>query len=263
MEADQKLMPRELNARPRKAIPSEQQSQLKYAARLLVFGLWTLPIWFGVAALVLVTLWGVLGKDQQAVVKALEVKHKAGDLDSRLASVDFTVDGQTRHERFGISQAEYELLGGSSFALNRDEPRTIRVRTLQLGPIEWSRSISQDESVAGYAMFVGLVLFIGCAVFYAGYRKMWIPIVRLEALYREGLATPGTIIVVEPPRGDGKVGSVTYAFTQPGGESCEAKQKVSMQEFAAIRVGQSVTVLHLDGQAKPSVIYEYGGYRCE
>ncbi|MCX5663021.1 MAG: hypothetical protein NTW19_25335 [Planctomycetota bacterium] len=78
-------------------------------------------------------------------------------------------------------------------------------------------------------------------------------------LYRNGVPASGTITAKLRRR---RFAYLRYRFSGPDGRDHELTHSVTSHAYNEAKVGGSVTVLHFEGKAKPSVIYEYGGYRC-
>ena len=54
-----------------------------------------------------------------------------------------------------------------------------------------------------------------------------------------------------------------FVFRGDDKQQHQGTAKVAEQAWEQARKGESVTVLHLEGRSQPSLIYEYGPYRCE
>lgn len=220
----------------------------------------------------LVDVWGLMGSDVPGrAISVSKIDHLRHGPSFR-ASYKWELDGLTLRGETTIKPEEFDALIAAGV---RDRSRSrsqspffpssttapLALRTLRIGPWRMTDAASwfpSDRPSIAFMILLPLLLAspmlvgVGCSG-----RETW----RTWQLYRWGRATRGVIARKRDDRATRFW--IDYAITTPDGHQHKATQRVDMLLFQQIREGEEVTVLHPEGKSKPSVVYEYGGYRCD
>ncbi|MCX5663025.1 MAG: hypothetical protein NTW19_25355 [Planctomycetota bacterium] len=186
------------------------------------------------------------------------------------AAFDYVVDGQTLHDKSDISPAEFQGLAAAGLPVGQAvQPvpnglsAPMQVRTLGLGSLRSTKAVSSSRNGWGQVGFLALWATFWNSVMCVFAYKMYVEPWRRGRLYRVGLPAPGVIEAKHVHRGKSVSYSVEYMFVALDGREIKAKHEVAQWAYDRAEPGQAVTVLHFEGKTKPSVVYEYGGRRCE
>jgi hypothetical protein len=206
-------------------------------------------------------VWSLFGVDQPGTPTRTWTVSAGRSGSTYHAAFVYTRGGVTYSDECEMTPEEYAFIGspprrGASVTVRVVEVKSLRYARLRDTSTTLFDQIESDVLLATFfggfgALAVWLFFFSVCRT----------KRVRLR-LYRWGVPEPG--VVKGTRRWSGR--SITsyyldYEFVDADGVSRSASHEVDGQAYSAAAAGQSVTVLHLKGRAKPSVVYEYGGYR--
>ncbi|MCX5663022.1 MAG: hypothetical protein NTW19_25340 [Planctomycetota bacterium] len=260
-------IPIELQPRPRRVRWTDPRRRFW----ALAAGLGSVVVFLGGIALAWPTATTVavalLGEEMAACATAIWRPDVSGGEAQPMAAFVYHVDRVAWVGRTRITPAEFDALAAAGVPRGRpiaDAPpgptSTLMLRILDVGPILRVKASSVARVSPGVLTLDAAIalawLALVAAMFHAGALRPW----RLAWLHRHGVASSGTLKACRISRGWARL---EYTFRGPDGAEQHGVQRVAARECAAVREGQAVVVLHPAGKATPSVIYEYGGFRCE
>ncbi|MCX5663023.1 MAG: hypothetical protein NTW19_25345 [Planctomycetota bacterium] len=264
-------IPPELLCQPRRVRLARPALHALFAFGLLItaimaiVGSWTLSELVGNIGLVL----GGTNVTARAIAVKAHPKTRLGLTYS--VDYEFDLDGVQSRGNTYISHPEVARLRNEGLGpdASNGQPAgrgqvTIQMRTWNLGPFRWNMSSSEFAGDSAY-----IAMPAGCSVMFVpagfggffGLVYYWL---RLRRLFKMGLPARG-VVISKKKSFNGRITTydIKYAFQTPDGERHEGVEGVSRCAFDEVNEGQTVTVLHFEGKSKPSVIYEYGGFKCE
>lgn len=271
------VIPPELTRRPRRVVWRRQADYLSrlglWLALVIVLTLMLVPLQ------ILVMRVGWLVARQPLAVNAEAMTYRSGKggsrielryrLPTRASAVGFVEI--TEDDAASLTAAGVPVVGKYWSIADRRSPEPTpsaavpaTLATYSLGPFETIRFASESSAsqVRGSLLIPAWFVLIGLGVSsYLCLNHGW-PTQRPRStrqLYRRGSAAQGR---VESKAVRKNRPTIHYAFHLPDGTRREASHEVSLLNYDKVQVGQSVTVLHFEGKSKPSVVYEFGGFKC-
>lgn len=216
-------------------------------------------------------IWGLLGRDLDARVTAIRATQDGRGRPEFFAKYVLEDGARRRTGEVKVKSAEFDALKaqgapemrmGILDPINSIEGPPVRMtlRILDAGSWQWVDKASNfmtDWRAIGLCIGLDLWMFWLIGGHFGRHLHSWW---RCRSLYRLGIATRGVVVCKRHSRATRFW--IDYAFTTPDGHQHKATQRVDMLLFQQVREGEEVTVLHFEGKPKPSVVYEYGGFRC-
>jgi len=211
-------------------------------------------------------IWRVAGTDIDGVATQISIHHSSKGGTSYSMTYNYRWNGIVRSASRSINSTQFSRLqGGNRIVKNQADIHVpVRVRTAGIGRFVYAEPILEGDNEAGnfFLMFFMAAFWNGITWIF-GY-LFWISPWRIHRLYKKGTPALGTITDKTTTRG-GKGSTyynLLYEFETPATGKAKGKQTVSFAQWDQAHIGDEVTVLHWEGKAKPSVIYEYGPYIC-
>ncbi len=179
-------------------------------------------------------------------------------------SYKYSVGGEVRSKSADVDEATFTRVGGTRKpAVEQPAYGTVTVRGIGVPPLYYDTL--QEKSGSFLFAWLFMILWatiwngVMCAFWYGLYIQPW----RMRRLYRNGNIGFGVITEKYLGTGKSRTAYFKYKFFTETGLAGEGKMTVpDRKAYEAAKVGENVIVLHRDGKTKPSVIYEYGAYRC-
>jgi len=176
----------------------------------------------------------------------------------------YPLHGQTRTATSDVEEETFTHLGATREPkLEIPKYGSLTVRGLGWPPAYYDSVI--EPGVSLWPQWFGILFFalfwngILSVFLYGAYVVPW----RMRRLYRTGQVGFGAITHKGTTTGKNRSNYVEYDFFTATGQPGHGKTQVYNQKaFDAAQVRQNVIVLHPAGKVKPSVLYEFGGYRC-
>lgn len=270
MTQDPAALPPELESRPRR---------VRWARKSDAGGLWGGRLFIlphiiagvGVTCFLFVLIaWTLLGTDIPAQPISVWTSTSKKHGTSYYSTFSYVVDGQSFTGDSDISVSEYLRIappGKSATGPNQlaavPSAAPLTIRTFGLGRWRYTKSASSAQTGWGQIAFITLWVTFWNGILSVFVNLLYIKPYRQFRLYRAGLPAPGVIEGKQVIRGKNTTYRLEYMFVTPDGAEHRSTHDVAKWAYEEANEGQSVTVLHFEGKAKPSVIYEFGGYRCD
>ncbi len=261
-------IPPALMSRPRRVVRSSWSA---------VAGIWVLRLFLlphtlvGMGALgaaIGFPIWANFGHDHHA--KVTQTRYytsttKGNTRDHYEVTYSYQVEGRTRKGSADVEESTFRALGGTvTEQLESPKYGTVIVRSLGSAPplyydavIETGQPLWQKGlGITFFALFWNGIMSI---FLYAAYYVPW----RTRRLYRNGQVGFGVITNKYTKSGKSTSYYIEYDFFTATGQPGHGKTQVNdRKSFDAAYIRQNVIVLHADGRVKPSVVYDFGGYKC-
>jgi hypothetical protein len=176
----------------------------------------------------------------------------------------YDLHGLHRTGTHNVEEAYFNQLGGSrSESLEKPHYGTATVRGLGTPPLYYDQLIEPTDNLwfnwGGILLFASFWNGILSVFLYSAYFQPW----RVRRLYRNGQVGFGVITEKFRTTGKNRTNYLKYEFFTEDQQKGTGKMPVADQSaYDAAFVGQNVIVLHKAGKAKPSILYDCGGYIC-
>lgn len=244
----------------------------KFTAGIWILRLFLLPhtlVGAGtLAAAIGYPIWANFGRDHRAKVtqtRSYSTSSKGKTNQHHEITYSYQLNGRERTGKEDVEESTFLAVGGTT-SMPLEAPRygTITVRGIGFGPpMYYDAVIEPGQSlwpkwfgITFFALFWNGILSV---FLYAAYYVPW----RTRRLYRRGQVGFGVITNKYTTTGKNRSHYIEYDFFTATGQPGHGKTQVADRtSFDAANLRQNVIVLHADGKTRPSVLYEFGGYKC-
>jgi hypothetical protein len=209
-----------------------------------------------IGVLMVKILWAAQGTDHVGSATKIWTTHGSKGSTHFNVAYTYPLAGAVRSGRSSVSYPEYKRL--SSLRVP-GAPVTVRVLIVRRYHYEAVYQ-GRGQAIGDIALFAFFVSLWGVAQAVHAYSAFIEPR-RKRRLYEWGVPEPGLITGKRATGGKSPSYYLQYEFAGPDGEVQSAEDTITWEAYQGATVGAAVTVLHFEGKMKPSVVYEYGGYR--
>jgi hypothetical protein len=209
-------------------------------------------------AMLVSPVWALAGTDYETTIG----RPSGG---TEYVQVRFPLAGRQVEKRLRLTAFEYASLYAAANPGPRPAAeRTVHVRVLSLGAWYSAHPIASPGQAWDRVIerwFKGLIVN---GLLWLAVNAFWVKPWRVRSLYRYGRPVPGLITAKRKEQGSVPFSLVLdFVFLTPDNQQHQGTVKVAEKAWEQARKGESITVLHPEWRTEPSVIYQYGPYRCE
>ena len=263
-------IPSVLNAKPRRIRYVGKTGLLVWLGRLFILPHTLVGLGL-ISVVILGPFWAMYGVDRTAKVVDISVQRGRDSKERNTYYLTYVHSpfGTERRKTQSVPLEEFSRVVGTtdgSMPVQNLESsyKDVRVRGWGNPPLYYEQIVGPTESPWEYYIGPAVMCVFWNALLVVFIKPIYYTPWRLRQVYRTGDADPG--VITNRWDGDkGTAGWIRYEFRAGGtGETVSAKIAVrDKATYDATAIGQTVTVLHPPGKAKPSVAYDVGPYVCE